>query len=490
MKKSEIPVLWLATQVANALISPGAWGWPGVQPHPYLIPVALVGCRYGTRAGLVLACLLSLEYAWLGHWASPWQFPQAGIYAGLLLTAALTGWLFDSSRTRQRQLERELGQVRLELSESQSQREVLEKAVGELRQRILGQGETFGSLYELARRLTTLQPSQLYVASLELACQRSGAARGFFYGPAFELRASYPAEARPQMPAQSSLVVKQALERGSMSTAPESQASLAPEEPTVVLPLAEGALIVLEALPFERYHPATLGVLQSIADWTSRALSQLAVYDERESRLSQGQSVRAQVLEQMRQRPLGQAELPLIEGLFLPFDSELLRLFREARWQGHLRENLLMLLEKHPGQLPDGLAQLLEEERGWVCLCERELRAWSVHPESACMRTCLEATLKRSMDQWLRLARMAGGVPELHFEATPVEVELEELLLESLGHPDPERQLAALRTLAELIGQDRRWAETGAGRPADYAQECLNHPDALVAEAARQVLAL
>jgi hypothetical protein len=487
MKKTEIPVVWLATQLANALISPHAPGWPGVQPHPYLIPIALVGCRYGTRAGLALALLLVLEYAGLSQTASLWQFPQAGIYASLLLTAAFTGWLFDASRTRQRQLERSLEQSQLELSQSQAQTETLEKAVSELRQRILGQGETFGSLYELARRLTTLQSDQLYSASLELACQRSGAARGFFYGPGFQEWARYPAEARPHMAAASSELVRQALERSAMLTAPEAQGSLAAEEPMVVLPLAEGAVIVLEDLPFERYHPATLGVLQSIGDWTSRALSQLAAYGEKESRLSQGQSARSKVLAQMQQRILADAEIPLVENLFMPFDVEFLQIFREARWSGLLRENLLRLLERHPQQLPGGLAAFLEEEKSWVALSARELQAWKAHAQGADMRDHLEQFHEQSRDQWLRLSRLVGG-GELALEAGPVEMELEELLLEALGHSDPMRRVAALNTLARLIEADRRWAEGGAGRPLDYAQECLGDTDERVAQAARQVL--
>ncbi|MBS2038137.1 hypothetical protein JST97_24340 [bacterium] len=485
---SEISILWLATQVANGLISPTAPGWPAVQPHPYVIPVALVGCRYGIRAGLILALVFGLEYAALSHGANPWLFPQAGIYASLLLTAVVTGWLFDSARTRQQQLERELRQSRLELDESKSQREVLEKAVGELRQRILGQSETFGSLYELARRLTTLQPDQLYAASLELACQRSGACRGFFYGPGFQERAQYPAGSRPLMAAGASQLVRQALEQGRMLTAPELEAPLAAEEPMVALPLAEGALMVLEDLPFERYHPATLGVLQSIGDWTSRALSQLAIYDQKESRLSQGQSARSRVVEQMAQRLLAEAELPLVEELFLPFDRETVRTFQEARWQGLLRENLLRLLERHPNALPTGLAEFLEEERGWVVLCAREWRAWSNYPQGVLMCEHLQALLQQSRDHWTRLAVLSGLPAKLEAEAEPVEIELEELLLEALGHSDPVRRVAALRTLVRLIGEDRRWAEGGAGRPMDYARECLQDRDELVAEAARQVL--
>ena len=487
MKKSEIPIVFLATQLANALISPHALGWPGVQPHPYLIPVALVGCRYGTRAALLLALVLAVEYAGLSQAGSLWLFPQAGIYASLLLTAALTGWLFDGSRTRQRQLERALEQSRLELSQSQTQRETLEKAVGELRQRILGQGETFGSLYELARRLTTLQSDQLYAASLELACQRSGAACGFFYGPGFQQWAHYPAEARPRMAAASSQLIRQALAGGVMLTAPEAQGNLAPEEPMVVLPLAAGALMVLEDLPFERYHPATLGVLQSIGDWTSRALSQLAAYDEKESRLSQGQSARSKVLAQMRQRLLAEAEVPLVESLFTPFDAEFLQIFQEARWSGLLRENLLRLLERHPQQLPGGLAEFVEEEKGWVALSARELRAWSAHPEAQAMRDYLEQFQQQSRDQWLRLSRLVGG-GELAPETQPVEMELEELLLEALSHSDPSRRVAALNTLSQLIGADRRWAEGGAGRPLDHAQECTQDSHEPVAQAARQVL--
>lgn len=488
MKKSEILILWFATQLANVLVSPGSPGWIAVQPHPYLVAVALAGCRYGSRAGLLLALLFGTEYALLSHDFNLWRFPQAGIYASLLLTGALTGWLFDSSRLRQRELEQELEQTRVELSESRSQREILEQAVGELRQRILGQGETFGSLYELARRLTTLQPQQLYSSSLELACQRSGASRGFFYGPNFEPRACYPSEARPAMAVGASQLVKQAMAQDKLLTAPEAEGELRPEEPMVAIPLAEGALMVLEGLPFERYDPATLGVLQSIGDWTSRALSQLALYDQKESRLSQGQSARSRVVEQMQERILAEAEIPLVESLFLPFDQELLLLFKQARWQGFLRENLLRLLERHPQELVPSLEEFLHEEKAWIVLCARELRAWSAHPQGGLMRDYLEQQLRQSLDHWGRVSSLLGLPTQLDCESGPVEMELEELLLEALAHPDPLRRVAGLRTLARLIVEDGRWGESGAGRPLDYAQDCLSDSHPLVVEAARDVL--
>ena len=511
MYKRELPAVWLATQLFNLLLSPHDPGWLGVQPHPYLIPLALVGCRYGTRAALLLAALLAGEYAVLSHGASPFLFPQAAFYASCLVTASVCGWLFDHSRQRQRELQAELQQSRLELAQSQQQREVLEKAVGELRQRILGQGETFGSLYELARRLTTLQPEQLYAASLELACQRSEAAQGHFYREhegRFEALAHYPAGAKPAMQLAHSQVVRQALQHGRLLTAPQAEGKLSPLEPMVVMPLGGGALIVLEDLPFERYHPTTLGVLQSIGDWTTRALEQLAVYDEKESRLHQGQSARARVLGHLRERPLLESELPLVENMLLPWDSEVLDLFRQGRWETVLRENLLQLLERHPDSLPEGLRALVSEERGWVALTAREAAAWEGHPGGVSMRAHLREHLETSRRQLLRLALLVepteldvfsgpsvglrdwcqGLLEEVFPESGAVEVELEELLLEALDHADRRRRTAALRTLGVLIEQDARWGEPGPGRPIEYAREMASDAHAEVRAAAQAIV--
>lgn len=517
MNKRELPAVWLATQLVNFLLSPEHPGWLGVQPHPYLIPLALVGCRYGTRAALALAAVLATEYALLSRGASPFFFPQAAFYASCLVTASLTGWLFDDSRQRQRDLQRELEQSRLELRQSQQQREVLEKAVGELRQRILGEGETFGSLYELARRLTTLQPEQLYAASLELACQRSQAARGHFYRERegrFEELAHHPPGSRPGLEPAKSQLVEQALRQGRLMTAPQGEGQLSPEEPMVVMPLGEGALIVLEDLPFERYHPTTLGVLQSIADWTTRALKQMAAYDEKDSRLNQEQSVRARVLQHLQQRLLQESELPLIESLLLPWDAEVLELFREGRWNRPLRENLLQLLERHPTSVPEALGSLLAGEKGWVALTARELAAWTRHPGGQAMREYLSLLLQISRRQLLRLALLReptplksdilalsqGPVPdglrdwsdglleEVFPDSQGVEVELEELLLEALDHPDPLRRKAALECLRALIKQDSRWGQAGPGRPIEVAHELAGDQDPGVREAARAIV--
>lgn len=498
MVKRDLAALWLATQLVNLLLSPHDPGWLAVQPHPYLVPLALVGCRYGTRAALLLALLLAAEYALWSHWADPFGFPPAAFYSSCLLTAAVTGWLFDGARRRQHELETALQQSRLELSASQQQREVLEKAVGELRQRILGQGETFGSLYELARRLTTLQPEQLYAASLELACQRSEAARGHFYQERegrFEALAHYPEGARPELEPERSQLVRQALQQKRLLTAPQAEGQLAPEEPMVVLPLGQGALLMLEDLPFERYHPTTLGVLQSIGDWTTRALQQLAVYDEKESRLDQGRSARTRVLQHLHERVLEEPELPLVETLLLPWDPEV---FREGRWSSFLRENLVRLLERHP---QEGLSALVAEEKGWVALTARELAAWRAHGLSP-MVEHLRERLESSRPQLLRLGLLLEPSPLrveiLEFREGPLPsallawregllgevfpeaaepVELEELLLEALDHPDPLRRVAALRTLQALIKKDERWAEPGPGRPIEVARELAKDAD-------------
>lgn len=519
----ELLAVWLATQLTNLLISPHAPGWPGIQPHPYLIPIAVVGCRYGSLPALLLAAALAGGYALLSHGASPLLFPQAAFYASCLLTAAVTGSLFDHSRARQQQLEKDLQRAHLELAESQRQKGVLETAVGELRQRILGQGETFGSLYELAQRLTTLQPEQLSMASLELACQRSQASQGHFYriqSGKFVAMAHYPAEARAAMDPADSQLVRQALSRASLLAAPQAEGSLSAQEPLVVLPLGKTALITLEGLPFERYNPATLGELQSIADWTTRALEQVELYGEKETRLSQGHSARSKVLQQLGQRPLLEQEFPLIESWLLPMEAETLAIFREARWQPVLRENLLVVMERHPHGLEAELRQFVADEAGWVALTCRQLASWSTQP-AACepVRAYLRQALVQSRRHWLRVAMLVkpvgpelreqllslAGLPvpaevldwsrgwlpglEASFESGPTpQVEIEELLLEALGHEDVAQRCAALQTLSGLIALDGRWAEPGPGRPWDYALESAADPDPRLRAAAQEAL--
>ena len=116
--------------------------------------------------------------------------------------------------------------------------------------------------------------------------------------------------------------------------------------------------------------------------------------------------------------------------------------------------------------------------------------------------------------KWLRLARLSeptprrsdvlalsqGPVPdglrdwsdglleEVFPDSQGVEVELEELLLEALDHPDPLRRKAALECLRALIKQDSRWGQAGPGRPIEVAHELAGDQDPGVREAARAIV--
>ena len=74
---TEIGVVVLATALANFLLTPGKFGFVGVNPHPYLIPVVALAHRYGPAVGVLGAGLLSFIYFFLGGWPPLLDWPHS-----------------------------------------------------------------------------------------------------------------------------------------------------------------------------------------------------------------------------------------------------------------------------------------------------------------------------------------------------------------------------------------------------------------------------
>jgi hypothetical protein len=531
----ELAVVVAVTMGANLLISPHSPGWVGLQPHPYLIPIALVASRYGSGAAAALTLLLFIAYQLATGGAHPLQAPHSGLWASCILGGAVLGALFDQYRHRHDQLQQDLRESQLQLQLARQQNEVLESAVAELRSRILGAGQTFGSLYELARQLTTLSPEQLYRSCLELACKQTEAsdAHLFLYQEGVLVaRAHCPAQARPRRdPAQSGLV-RLALQSNQLCSAHSYPEVVDALDPVVVIPLGAGVgVITIENLPFRRFHPATLAELESIGDWTTRALGQLKLYREKEHQVAEEHAAHLHLLEKLGDTPLQPSDLAWLEPIVEPMVDLLLEQLIDSRWKPLLRNNLLSLLERMPRpSRPLGpLERFVADEIPWLRQTQRDLQRLTQCLEGeqrlASLEACLRAQLDRRRMHLLRARALCQPAPPelweqlLHLPLTREDgadpdrdwidwagselagalqssrsvsstrsgpIQLEELLLDFLGRPDPELVCASLQALGELArhGGQRCWTALGPGTPASLALEFTHHADRSVRRAA------
>ena len=477
----ELTVVLGATLAANLLISPHAPGWVGLQPHPYLIPIALVASRYGSLAAGALTLVLFGLYEMASGGANPLQAPHAAVWACCILDAAVIGALFDQYRHRHHEMQKDLSESQLQLKLVRQQSEVLESAVAELRSRILGAGETFGSLYGLARQLTTLSPEQLYSSCLELACKQTEASQAHFFlieEGALVAVAHYPPDSLPKMNPEQSKLVQLAMETGKLVTAHGQSQLAGPLDPLVVVPLGgDIGLLTFDNLPFRRFHPTTLAELESIGDWTARAMSQLKRYREKEHRVAEGHAAHLHLLEKLNDIPLQPRDLPLMEAIAEPMMDLLLQTLTESRWKPLLRSNLLLILERIPldASQQGQLAAFVSTEIAWVRQAQRDLHGL-IHQAEALPLTLLQAYLRRN------LALRRNHLVRAQALISPIGQALWEPVLQL---PVAQPVSATLHGLSRLAQSGQRiWTELGPGTPASLALELTRHPHAQVREAA------
>ena len=530
----ELAVVLGVTILANLLVSPHSPGWVGLQPHPFLAPLCLVASRYGSPLAALLTALLFGYYEVVTGGANPLQPPHAALWASCIVTAALVGALFDQYRHRHHQLQQDLTESQQQLRVLREQNEVLESAVAELRGRVLGASQTFGSLYGTARQLTTLSPEQLYRGCLELLCKQTEASQVHLFlveQGDFQALAHHPPDSLPRLSPQASPLVQKAVERGSLCTAQELGERADPLDPLIVVPLrGEGGvrgLITIDSLPFRRFQPTTLAEIESIGDWTARALSQLKLYHRQEQLVAENQAAQLRVLQQLRTIRLLPRDLPLLGAGAEPMGELLLDALLAERWQPLLRSNILTLLEfLQIGS--DRLKAFVAQEIAWLGQAHRDLHGL-YHQGCATQLTLLHTYLRYhlalrrqhlcraqrlvrplSEELWQELqsfplaqsgpVSLSQGLiqwagPELleALESTAGlpprgegHISLEELLLDFLGRPDLHLVCATLHALGRLAREtpQRSWLDLGPGSLASLARELTEHPDGRVREAA------
>jgi hypothetical protein len=294
----EIAALYAFVCLMGWFFNEGAWSFPGMALHPFLLVVAIEATQYGLRPALLASGLgLTLYILGSGGLGAADSLPMLAIMAtGILLGLA------QESRNRQlREARGEVERARTEQDRLRQRISVLDQANKELSERILGEITTVSSFSELARRLSVLERADLFPAICELVNDYLSATRSSVYilaGTELELKSSKGFAVVPE--SLKTITDKESLAWLAVSEkASVSAMDLLSRQPTGKLaklregefPILLAAPIVDEAtglvtgvvcvnnLPFAKFHGASKKILGVIARWAGDALHNASIVE-------------------------------------------------------------------------------------------------------------------------------------------------------------------------------------------------------------------
>ena len=479
----EMTVLYLVMLVINLLLAPRHWGFPGVQPHPYMLVVALIAGRYGLGPGVACSLVGCILYESLGaiHVGAspllgappnPLVHPHSAILAAMLMGAGILGSLYDALHRELRSTREKRDDAETRARTLTTKNDLLETANRELRSKIMGETSTIESLYEMAQRLTTLHRDALAPAALELVTKQAGAEECRFFlveGNTLTLvarSASTAVQTPPRQPLPTGGLIAQAIRERRLVTAVHElgQAPGGAEDPFVVAPLvvpnteAVLGLITVDRLPLMQFTPQTVRVLGVIADWTARAMSNVALFSSAEERSAREEQALKDLVERLRRHTLTRRDLDYLEALASAMSSQLMRALHSAREDMTIRSNALLVLDRISNQLkPEDVAslkQFSQNELQWLLRVCFERAYLERQPEKEAL-----SVLRFYVGQQVKA--LATQIVTATIITTHLEQRLDSERLRHALHPllvpgpeaEPARE-AALRELARVAGSD------------------------------------
>lgn len=475
----EIVVLYGAMLFVNLLLAPRQWGFPGIQPHPYLLVVALIAGRYGLAPGVATALVGCFLYEALGaiHVGStplvgappnPLDLPHSGILAAMLIGSGILGSLYDALHLELRTTRTNYEDAEARARTLATKNDLLETANRELRSKIMGETQTIESLYEMAQRLTTLQGDALAPAALDLVATQTGAEECHFFlveGNVLTLMSRRGAGTGQEPPRRSlptdGLVARALRDRRLITVRElgmgESGMPVHSEDPIAAAPLVSPqgdrvlGLITVDRLPFMRFTPQTVRVLGVIADWTARAMSNVALFSNAEERSALEERALNDLVERLRRHTLTRRDLDYLEALAGSMSSQLMRALHSAREDMTIRSNALLVLDRISDQLTaedlESLKEFSKRELDWllrVCFERAYLERQPEKEALSVLRFYVGQQVKAMATQILTAA-----IITTHLEKG-VDSEVLRRALNPLLSFDPELEQAREKALQEL----------------------------------------
>ncbi|UZP67397.1 GAF domain-containing protein [Desulfovibrio mangrovi] len=368
--------------VLNVLLFKTDIGFMKVQPHPYWIVVILIAVRYGFFPGFFAGFMSGMLYLLFKTATIP-DISLLELHSIELWGPPLLFWVTGMALGEIRQGHmRELDAVQTTLKESlqvadEQKRELqtLEQAKVEMDTRIFSQEHTLSTIYEAAQALRTLDADSIYMAILDLLRQYLDVEECSIYimeNNSFQLKASKRTTSpRPKgiLGPETEPLYTVYKERKAVTI----DAALRNESDNAGMLIAAPVLsssgleavgvLVVERMPFLKFNPASIRMVELIADWCGASLENALLHRSTKEKLITDEIadvynykyLRRRLNEEFQRAKRYGLELSLIHleipGFTerIPEEQQATLIAFAAVVQSHLRNIDLVFLHEQPG---------------------------------------------------------------------------------------------------------------------------------------------
>lgn len=267
-------------------------GWLELNPTPWLVPVALIGARYGFVGGLFSGLVVSLGIAGVRVWMSDDSLRAVlrahdFTYLAIAIAGAATGEISAVLSKRRRARENQQHHAAEENARLRSQLEIVDEARHSLQKQLALYNAPLASLDNELRELFR-QPRAAFLQSLLLLLHRraeiNSAGIYVIKGEALELEAvvHQTAPLKPSLILDHTPIAVSARKEGKL-TMVKDVVSLSEQQPFLAaLPFGSDRVILVQDMPFDCFDKQHLARAELMVNWAA-AIYSLDIQSGRQS---------------------------------------------------------------------------------------------------------------------------------------------------------------------------------------------------------------
>lgn len=263
-------------------------GFITIAPHPYFIIVIFISALYGYAKAMVSVGIVSLTYficlmihivAVNESFSRFFQYSYFNPFIIFLVFGTIIGMISDRYRKYLHDAGEELSKNNERLEELYNEIKILQTQNSNLKNKLLDEKELVTTLYNIAKKLNTLEFTGLYNAILEMLAEIIDAEKGAVFviqGDKLLLCSSigYKSFEEPKIKQE---ILKNVIEKKSTLSLKDmdSLQKKGKEDIFICGPLCLGSMgevigiVIIQELAFIKYTPLTLRMFSLICDWAS-----------------------------------------------------------------------------------------------------------------------------------------------------------------------------------------------------------------------------
>lgn len=258
-------------------------GWLELNPTPWLVPVALIGARYGFVGGLFSGLVVSLGIAGIRSWVDDESLRAVlrahdFTYLAIAIAGAATGEISSVLSKRRRARESQQHHAAEENARLRSQLEIIDEARHSLQKQLALYNAPLASLDDELRELFR-QPRAAFLQSLLLLLHRRSEinSAGIYVvkGEALELEAvvHQTAPLKPSLVLEHTPIAVSVRKEGKL-TVVKNVSTLNEQQPFLAaLPFGTDRVILIQDMPFDCFDKAHLARAELMVNWAAAIYS-------------------------------------------------------------------------------------------------------------------------------------------------------------------------------------------------------------------------